>query len=346
MKTLPSNQPILSITIPTWNRAAYLRLNLDQLATQIEENSQSIEILISDNCSMDETQAVVTEFQQKGLPIRSLRNTENIGSDCNIAQCFNEAAGRYVMILGDDDLLVDGALSLLVALLEKDRYGVVSLGAYGYDNDFREEYPGGAFRLSKFADVADFVVELGIFSNLISTNIISKEMLTGVDARQFCGSNLVQTQLVYRAALRAGLNACVKQHLVAYKRNNSGGYAFSEVFVDRFGDILDECQTLGLSRETVLRLEQRILIGYYPFYIWRQLLGGGEDLEAARKRFQARFDDRLAFNLFVDPIFYLPRPLALAWGVMAIAVGRVLNGDTRLGLNFAWNRLNRFLRRS
>jgi glycosyltransferase involved in cell wall biosynthesis len=344
MKTLPSNQPLISITIPTWNRAAYLRLNLDQFATQLQENSQAIEILISDNCSTDETQAVVAEFQQKGLPIRSIRNTENIGSDCNIAQCFNEAVGRYVMILGDDDLLIDGALSLLVALLEENRYGVVSLGAYGYENDFRLEHPGGAFRLCEFADVSDFVVELGIFSTLISANIISKEILAGVDARKFCGSNLVQTQLVYRAALRAGFNACVKQHLVACKRNNSGGYAFSQVFVDRFGDILDECQTLGLSREAVLKLEQRLLIGYYPFYIWRQRLGSGEDLADARKRFQSRFDGRWAFNLFVDPIFHLPRSLALVWGTMAIAVGRVLTGDTRLGLNFAWNRLNRFLR--
>ncbi|MBV5328082.1 MAG: glycosyltransferase family 2 protein, partial [Chlorobium sp.] len=168
MKTVTNNQPLLSITIPTWNRAAFLRLNLDQLATQLEENSEAIEILISDNYSTDETQAVVIDYQQKGLPIRSIRNTENIGSDCNIAQCFNEATGRYVMILGDDDLLVDGALSLLVGLLEKNNYGVISLGAYGYENDFRRENPGGAYHLLEFTDVSNYVVELGVFSTLIS----------------------------------------------------------------------------------------------------------------------------------------------------------------------------------
>lgn len=335
------NQPLLSITIPTWNRAAYLRLNLNQLATQLEANAQSIEILISDNCSTDETPSVVSDFLQKGLPIRYIKNSENIGSDCNIAQCFNEAAGRYVMILGDDDLFIDGALSLVLALLEKNSYGVLSIGAYGYENDFRKEYPGGSFSLREFVDVADFVVELGVYSTLISGTIISKELLSGVDARQFCGSNLVQVQLVYRAALRARQNACIKQHLIACKRNNSGGYAFSQIFVDRFGEILDECQALGLPREAMLRLEQRLLIGHYPFYIWRQLLGDGEDMAAARKRFQARFNGRWAFNLFVDPIFYLPRPLALTWGAVAIAIGRVLNGDARLGLNFAWRRLTK-----
>lgn len=246
-----------------------------------------------------------------------------------------------MIILGDDDLFIDGALSLVLPLLQKNNYGVLSIAAYGYENDFRQEYPGGGFRLREFVDVADFVVELGVYSTLISGNVISKELLAGVDARQFCGSNLVQVQLVYRAALQAGQNACIKQHLIACKRNNSGGYAFSQIFVDRFGEILDECQSLGLSKEAVLRLEQRLLIGHYPFYIWRQLLAGGEDLAAARKRFQARFNGRWAFNIFVDPIFTLPRPLALAWGAMAIAIGRVLNGDARLGLNFAWRRLTK-----
>ncbi len=344
MTTLTSNRPLLTIAIPTWNRATFLRLNLVQLATQLKGHTQSVEILISDNCSTDGTQAVVNEFSQKGLQIRYTRNSENIGSDCNIAQCFNEAEGRYVMILGDDGLLVDGALSLLLALLEKNNYGVLSVGAYGYENDFRREQPGGGFRLREFSNIADFVVDLGVFSTLISVNVVSKELLAGVDAREFCGSNLVQTQLVYRAALRAGMNACVKQHLVAYKRNNSGGYAFSQVFVDHFMNILDECRILGLPREAVLKIEQRLLIGYYPFYIWRQRLDGGEDLAVARKRFQTRFAGRWAFNLFLAPIFFLPRPLALAWGGMAIVIGRVFNGDVRVGLNFAWYRLNRLWR--
>ncbi len=341
MTTSTSNQPLLSITIPTWNRGPFLRLNLEQLASQLEGHDQSVEILISDNCSTDETEAVVSDFRQEGFPLRYIRNSENIGSDCNFAQCFNEAAGRYVMILSDDDLFVDGALSLLLALLEKNSYGVLSVAVYGYENDFRKEYPGGGFRLREFTDAADFVVELGVYSTLISANIISKELLSEVDARQFCGTNLVQTQLVYRAALRARQNACLEQRLIACKRNNSGGYAFSQVFVDRFGDILDECQVLGLPREAVRRLEQRLLVGFYPFYVWRQRLGDGEDLVLAEARFKTRFADRWAFKLFVAPIFSLPRPLALAWGAVAIGIGRVLNGDARLGLNFAWNRLRK-----
>jgi abequosyltransferase len=238
-------QPLLTIAIPTYNRASYLRLNLEQLSSQFYKVAHNVEILISDNCSTDKTSDVVTGFVAQGLPIRYIRNPENIGSDCNIAQCFNEAAGRYVLILGDDDLLVDGALEILLALLEKNHYGVLSMRPYGYDNDFRREYPGGGSRVHEFTDVGEFVIALGAFSTLISANIISKELLSKVDARKFCGSNLVQTQLVYRAALAARLNVCVDQYLVACKRNNTGGYVFPQVFVDHFVAILDECQVSG-----------------------------------------------------------------------------------------------------
>lgn len=333
--------PLLTIAIPTWNRAAYLQLNLKQLSGQISKAANNIEILISDNCSTDETPAVVAGFVEQGLPIRYIRNSENVGSDFNIAQCFNEAAGRYVLILGDDDLLIDGSLVLLLALLDKKQYGVLSMRPYGYENDFRREHPGGCSRIHEFTDAGDFVVALGAFSTLISANIISKELLSGVDARKFCGSNLVQTHLVYRAVLAAEVNVCIDQYLVACKRNNSGGYDFSQVFVDRFEAILDECHVLGLSREAIVKLERRLLIGYYPFYIWRQRLGGGEDLDAAWERFRIRYDGRLAFHLFVAPIFRLPRRVALVWGAMAIVVGRVFNGDARRGLSFALHRLTK-----
>jgi len=334
-------QPLLTIAIPTYNRASYLRLNLEQLSSQFIKVVHNIEILISDNCSADKTSAVVTDFVAQGLPIRYIRNSENIGSDCNIAQCFNEAAGRYVLILGDDDLLIDGALEILLALLKKNHYGVLSMRPYGYDYDFRLEHPGGGSRVREYTDVGKFVVDMGAFSTFISVIIISKELLSKIDARDFCGSNLVQTQLAYRAALAARLNICVDQYFVACKRNNSGGYAFSQIFVDHFVAILDECQGLGLPKEAVVKLERRLLIGYYPYYIWRQRLSGGEDLQAAWVRFQTRYAGRWAFQLFVAPVFRLPRVLALVWGGVAIAVGRVVNGDARRGLSFAWYRLNR-----
>lgn len=333
--------PLLTIAIPTWNRATFLALNLGQLAQEGRDFWGRVEVLVSDNASSDETPRVVTDAISSGLPVRYVRNAENIGSDCNIAQCFNLAAGQYVMILGDDDILVDGALALLLDLLRDGEYGIVALRPYGYEHDFRREYPGGRGAIQEFSDIAEFVVKLGVFSTLISATVISKRLLGGVDARDFCGTNLVQTYLVYRAAMAARQNLWVDRYLVACKRNNSGGYAFSQIFVDRLGVILDKCQASGLPGRAVARLESQLLKSYYPFYIWRQRLADGEDMRVAWERFKWRYATRWEFYLFVAPIFRLPRLLALVWGGGAIVVGRMLNGDAWRGLTFLWHRLTR-----
>ncbi|NOX26531.1 MAG: glycosyltransferase family 2 protein, partial [Deltaproteobacteria bacterium] len=334
-------RPILTIAIPTWNRAAYLRMNLRQLASQcIGAMADDIEILISDNCSDDETGQVVASFDKRDFPIRYIRNHKNIGSDCNIAQCFNEASGKYVMVLGDDDLLVDGAVEFFLRLLKEGSYGAITVRAYGYDDDFRDEYPGGRGRIRKFTDAGDFIVAAGILPILISANIICKDILPNINACEFCGSNLVQTHMIYRAALAAEKNIVVDKYLIAYKRNNTGGYVFSQVFVDRFGEILDEYQRLGLPQTAIARLERRLVVGFFPFYVFREILANVEEtIEESRQRYRKRYDGYWTYYLFLAPIFYLPRHLAIGWGAIAVLVGRVLNGDLRRGIFFLWHRL-------
>ncbi len=338
MELVKASGVVLTIAIPTWNRAEYLRKNLTQLLTQMSDLSEDIEILVSDNSSIDDTDMVVNDLKSKGAPIRYIRNSENIGSDSNIAQCFNESKGRYVLILGDDDILIDGTLGLLVELLKKNCYGVVSMRPYGYEQDFNNELPVYSGKVLDYRDTGDFVVKMGSYATLISANVISKEILSGVDARQFCGTNLVQTYLVYQAAIKSSSNAYIDNYLVACKRNNSGGYDFSKVFVERFGEVLEYAILNGLSEGSAVKLKSKMLIGYYPYYIWRlRMVADSNKLQQSWNIFNAKFSGYFVFYVFLYPIFFLPRPLAIVWGAGAVFVGRVISGDIRRGVYFFRN---------
>jgi abequosyltransferase len=333
---------LLSITIPTWNRAKYLALSLSQLTRELAHLSDrsEIEILVSDNASDDDTQGVVQAAIAGGLPVRYVRNASNIGSDHNIAQCFNLASGDYVMLLGDDDLFVDDALGPILEVLRAREVGVVNLRAYGYEHDPRMEFPGGSVPVASITqDTQGFIVRMGVMSTLISANIVAKHLLQGVDAREFCGTSLVQTHLVYRAALAARSNASFDQYMVACKRNNSGGYAFSEVFVDRFGEVLDSLLARGVTEYTIRRLEGRMLLGYYPFYAWRIRRAVSSDSHGTWDRFRQRFGSRWQFWIFVAPTLKLPRMLGLVWGALATALGRTMSGELMRGLHFVRNRI-------
>lgn len=337
------SQPILTIAIPTWNRAEYLRLNLDQLQAELAQVSYAVELLISDNCSTDETAGTVADFIAKKLPIRYIRNPENIGSDHNIAQCFNEAAGRYVLILGDDDLLVDGALNTLLEVLARNDYGVVFLRPYGYEQDFRAERPSCRASYREFSNSGEFLATIGALAGLISCNVINKGILVGEDARKYCGTSLVQTYLIFDAALRADRNIFLEDYLVAYKRNNWGFYPFSLVFVERFWAIVDYFSVRGLDEASIKRLAKNMLIGYYPFYVWKLRLNPTGSLQDDYQRFRARFGANIWFRLMVAPQFFLPRALAIVWGGAVVVIGRALRGDAWRGINFAWSWLFRKL---
>lgn len=334
--------PLLTIAIPTFTRANYLELNLRSLVAEARTLPPGVlEVIVSDNHSTDSTPDVVANAIVQGLPIRYIRNKIDVGSDANIAQCFNEARGDYVQIMGDDDIYVAGTLSYLIDFLQKAEYGVVVLRPFGYEVDPIAEHPGGDARIDQYDQVGDFLAAIGPYITFISSCVINRRVQQEIDARQFCGSNLVQVHLVVNAALQVGRNAYLKRYILACKRANSGGYDFSEVFVERLGRILDSYRPAGLSEHAIQQFETRMLKSYHPFNLVRQRLARQGDLRETYRRFSARFGNRPLFRFWVAPIIRWPRPLALGWGMMATLVGRLANGDLRRGAHFLLNKLRR-----
>ena len=94
----PAGAPLITIAIPTFNRAAMLRGCIQSALAQTYEN---LEILISDNASTDDTQKVLQEFNDKRL--RVMRQEINIGLLPNWNACLAAAGGEYVVFVCDDD---------------------------------------------------------------------------------------------------------------------------------------------------------------------------------------------------------------------------------------------------
>jgi abequosyltransferase len=333
------DQPLLTIAIPTYSRASYLKATLDQLRLEIiGHNLGNIEIVVSDNASPDNTRQVVSDAISPGFEIRYLRNSKNIGSDANTAQCFNTAKGHYVVILGDDDLFYDGSLKWLMTALESKQYGVVCMRSYGFDNDFRQEYPRrfGCDRV--FYDAGDFLTAIGPLVTLISACVINKNCLPEVDANVFSGSNLIQVHLVLQAAFNGGGNLYSSRYHMACKRNNSGGYDYLQVFVERLGDILDLYRGKGLSSRSILAFDKRMLLGHLPFYLLKQRLSNTGDQQENASRLKLRYASLWRLWIFLMPIVFMPRFIAIFWGGASTAVGRIRYGDFLRGFYFLRNK--------
>lgn len=130
------NEIILTIAVPTYNGAKTIKNMLSVLLPQIEEN---VEVLISDNCSTDDTPLIISEYQKEYPSIRYIRNEKNVGADSNFLQCAKMAKGKFVLLISDDDILCEGAVRTIVSYLS--RYPNVSL-VYMDTVAFQDEYTG------------------------------------------------------------------------------------------------------------------------------------------------------------------------------------------------------------
>ncbi|TCD46866.1 glycosyltransferase [Chlorobium sp. N1] len=336
--------PLLTISIPTFNRAQYLSVLLEQLKAELATVRPGVvELIVSDNASDDQTARVVEQAMASGLQLRSLRNATNIGSDANIAQCFNEATGRYVLIMGDDDLLVDGALGRLLGHLQGSDYGLVCLRAYGFELDFRAEMPTIRGRSHTYNHPGRYLARIAHFMTLISASVINKSLLGDVDARSFCGENLVQVHLSVMASVRAAQNLYVDKYEIAVKRNNSGGYDHSRVFVSNLLGILDGFVARGIDAQDVRRIERRLLLSYLPFYLFRLRLSES-GVQEAQKNFSERFGHRLLFLVWAKPALFWPHWPALIWAAAITLIGRLMDGDFLRGFSFVRNRVLRYMK--
>lgn len=128
---------LLSICIPTFNGAKYISHNLDTIINQIKKkNITNVEIIVSDNCSTDNTPDIVKNYQ-KQYPelIRYNRNDSNLLFNGNMLKLCELARGKYIHFMGDDDFYKEDALSRIISVLEKSDYAVVTVSNDWFIND-------------------------------------------------------------------------------------------------------------------------------------------------------------------------------------------------------------------
>lgn len=126
--------PLVSIGLPVYNGA-------DQLAAAIEsalgQDYENVEIVVCDNASEDDTEAIGRRFAEADARVRYFRNPSNIGFLPNFRRVLEEARGRYFSWLAHDDLLSDPAyISTVVQYMERHPDVVVcSTDLYLLDNE-------------------------------------------------------------------------------------------------------------------------------------------------------------------------------------------------------------------
>lgn len=226
------NNKILTIAIPTYNRGFFLEQSLERITSQIKGLEDEIELLVSDNCSSDNTQQVVKKFIDAGAPIVYNRNNVNLGMDGNFVYCFKNAKAKYAWILGDDDYLVEGTIPKLLNIMKSGEYGLIHLNN-SLDNDLGSKV---------FTEKSKFVGDISFMITFISANIVQTKYVKQVDFNKYIGTYFTLIPVYLTAVIEENKNMMVYFDTMDAPADAStnGGYNIFKVFVTNYLNIVKE----------------------------------------------------------------------------------------------------------
>jgi GT2 family glycosyltransferase len=115
-----ADEPLVSVIVPTYNRAALLERSLRTVAQQ---DYRPLEVVVVDDLSTDDTVARVERLSallgQQAIPVRLVELTVNSGPAVARNRGVEAAGGSLLSFLDSDDLMEASFVSTLAALLGK-----------------------------------------------------------------------------------------------------------------------------------------------------------------------------------------------------------------------------------
>lgn len=209
------DNPEVTVCIATFNQAQYIARCLDSVIMQLPPGR--IEVLVGDDCSTDDTRAVVTTYSQ-AFPdiVVAVFHPQQLGPSGNYRALIAAARGRYIAHLDGDDYWLPGKLTRQIAALERSPLTpAVVANALVVDADDR---PLGFFTSNKTRSIdLNYLLERGNF-------LCHGSLLYRAELRQAIleiEGTFIDYMILIKLA-RMGSLEFLREVLVVYRWNTAG----------------------------------------------------------------------------------------------------------------------------
>lgn len=110
-----ANEVLVSVIMPTYNCGGYI---LESIQSVINQTVTEWEIQIVDDCSTDNTEAVLQPFLRQNPNIHYYRLSRNEGPAGSRTEAIKRASGKYIAFLDSDDLWFPDKLEKQIAFMQ------------------------------------------------------------------------------------------------------------------------------------------------------------------------------------------------------------------------------------
>jgi len=195
-------KPRVSVGMPVYNGEPYIGLAIESI---LEQTFGDFELIISDNASTDQTEAICRDFAARDDRIVYSRNEENIGAARNYNRLVDMASAEYFRWSNADDLLAPVLHERCIAVLDSNPDAVLSYGktkiidengneCEDYDDrlDLRDDRPS-----DRFIKFQDSVGLTNVIYGLMRTEAVRKTARLGNATYPAADTNFMGELVLY-----------------------------------------------------------------------------------------------------------------------------------------------------
>ena len=229
---MDKKQYLLSICIPTYNRAKYLKDALDNITSDSAFDNR-VEIVVSDNASTDETSAVVEMYCNKYSNIKYYKNEKNI-KDYNFYLALSRGTGKYLRLFND-------TLKFSNKSLESMLYNI-SISNESEALFFYQDINalGKVDICVKGCGIDSFLDQVSYFTTWIANfGCWKADLETIVSPNRFSDLQLSQVDWFFQIISRKNnYSVFFRDHFISVSPVKKGGYNIFSVFINNYLHIL------------------------------------------------------------------------------------------------------------
>ena len=254
---------LISICIPTYNHASYLKRMLERLVSLSSVRQGEVEIVISDNASTDGTQGVGERFAQD-YPnlVRYFRNAENV-RDANFGLALSRGTGMFLKLANDTLLFSEAGMLEMLASVRRHQDARPVLFFSNQSSGSAAEVP-----CSSFDELFD---EITFHSTWIGSFGIWKSDFDALpDFARARELQLTQVDVLCRMMAEKKRAVVNRIHFAeSMPRSKIGGYNLAQIFGYNYFSILSEYVAAGKVTPAAFRREKFRMLRYHilPFYL-------------------------------------------------------------------------------
>lgn len=305
---------LLTIIVPTYNRAEFLGRLLLTLGEELLGHENLVDLIIGDNASTDHTPLVINTFLNTYSETKIIRHLENLGPDENFCKCIDVVNTPFFWIIGDDDMPKKNVISKVLKFLSVEKPDLLYLNSE-WMPIISNQNDGGKVHSLKIRKVSrdEFASQVNVWITFISGMIVNLEKLQQLkphsDIRKYKNTNLGQLGWVLPLLMKRSNFYITSEQCVLATSGNTGGYKLLTVFGINFPMILDqECGRASSVRNSII---SALVWRFLPGLIWgirKSKLSNFYDedhLEAL-----SAFKDGIVYWLIYYPLIKFPKYIA------------------------------------